>query len=416
MGNMNTQKALGNMGNRLNFNEEIKKCKTQDDLFGENGLMKKFVKEALESMLQAEMEEHLGRKKHERIDDNEPNYRNGIRQKPIISSAGEMEIEVPRDRKGQFKPIVVENYQSTCGEFDKKIISMYAKGMTVRDIQAQIKDIYGVDISPTFISSVTDKVMGSVSDWQNRMLDKIYPIVYMDAIHFKIRDDGRIMSRAAYVCLGINKEGYKDILGIWIGESEGAKFWLSVCNELKSRGIQDILLACVDGLIGLPDAIKTVFPEVDIQTCIVHQIRNSIKYVASKDQKDFINDLKTVYKATSENVAFQNLGLLEGKWGKRYEIVIKSWYNNWDHLSTFFNYPPEIRRIIYTTNTLEGFIRQLRKVTKTKSVFPNSDALRKSLYLATMDIMKKWTMPVADWGRTIAQFSVMFPGRIDLGL
>jgi putative transposase len=416
MGNMKAERIAENTGNVINFHEEIKKCKTQDDLFGENGLIKRLVKEAMENMLQAEMEDHLGRKKNERTEDDNPNYRNGLRQKPLISSAGEVEIDIPRDRKGQFKPVVIENYQSTCGEFDKKIISMYAKGMTVRDIQAQIKDIYGVDVSPNFISSVTDKVMGSISDWQNRMLDKLYPIIYMDAVHFKVRDDGRIMSRAAYVCLGINKEGYKEILGIWIGENEGAKFWLSVCNELRTRGVQDVLLACVDGLKGLPEAIKTVFPEVDIQTCIVHQIRNSIKYIASKDQKTFISDLKTVYKATSENVAFQNLGLLDGKWGKKYEVVIQSWYNNWDHLSTFFKYPPEIRRIIYTTNTLEGFNRQLRKVTKTKSVFPTDDALRKSLYLATMDILKKWTMPVADWGRTIAQFSVMFPGRLDLGL
>lgn len=413
---MKTERITENSGNVINFQDEIKKCKTQDDLFGENGLIKRLVKEAMENMLQAEMEEHLGRKKSERAEADDPNYRNGTRQKPLISSAGEMDIDVPRDRDGQFKPIVIENYQRTCGEFDKKIISMYAKGMTVRDIQAQIKDIYGVDVSPSFISTVTDKVMGSIGDWQNRMLDKIYPIIYMDAIHFKVRTDGRIMSRAAYVCLGINKEGYKDILGIWIGENEGAKFWLSVCNELRTRGVQDVLLACVDGLPGLPDAIKTAFPEVNIQTCVVHQIRNSIKYIASKDQKDFMKDLKTVYKATSEIAALQNLDNLEGKWGKKYEVVIKSWYTNWDHLTTFFKYPPEIRRIIYTTNTLEGFNRQLRKVTKSKSVFPTDDALRKSLYLATMDIIKKWSMPVADWGRTVAQFSVLFPGRLDLGL
>jgi len=416
---MKTEKVteyVGNTGNVINFHDEIKKCKSQDDLFGENGLIKRLVKEAMENMLQAEMQEHLGRKKSERAEEDNPNYRNGIRQRPLLSSAGEIDIEVPRDRNGQFKPIVIENYQRTCGEFDRKIISMYAKGMTVRDIQAQLKDIYGVDVSPSFISTVTDKVMGSIGDWQNRMLDKIYPIIYMDAIHYKVRTDGRIVNRAAYVCLGINKEGYKDILGIWIGENEGAKFWLSVCNELRTRGVQDVLLACVDGLTGLPDAIKTAFPDVNIQTCIVHQIRNSIKYIASKDQKDFMKDLKTVYKATSEIAALQNLDILEGKWGKKYDVVIKSWYTNWDHLTTFFKYPPEIRRIIYTTNTLEGFNRQLRKVTKSKSVFPTDDALRKSLYLATMDIIKKWIMPVADWGRTVAQFSVMFPGRLDLGL
>jgi len=414
---MNNVKVMGNAGNNMiNYAEEVKKLKTQEDIFGENGLIKKLIKDMMESMMQAEIEEHLGRKKYEHSNECETDYRNGFRKKPIKSSAGEFVIDIPRDRDGNFKPQVIQNYQSTCGEFDKKIISMYAKGMTVRDIQAQIKDVYGMDISPTFISSVTDKVMGTVSDWQNRMLDKMYPIIYMDAIHYKVRDDGRIMSKAAYICLGISEGGYKDILGIWIGESEGAKFWLSVCNELKARGIEDVLLACVDGLKGLPDAIRAVFPEADIQNCIVHQIRNSFKYVASKDKKDFVKDLKTVYRAASEEIGFQNLGILEKKWGKKYEVVISSWYNNWDKLSTFFKYPTDIRKIIYTTNTLEGFNRQLRKVTKTKSIFPHDEALRKSLYLATMDIMKKWTMPLANWGSTIAQFSIMFKGRIDLGL
>ena len=413
---MTTAKVAGNTGNIINYAEEIKKLKTQEDIFGENGLMKRLIKDMLENMLQGEMDEFLGRKKNERCEYEEPDYRNGFRQRPVLSSAGEMEIDVPRDRKGQFKPKAIENYQSTCGEFDKKIISMYAKGMTVRDIQSQIKDIYGIEISPTFISSVTDKVMQTASDWQNRMLDKIYPIIYMDALYYKVRTDGRIINRAAYVCLGVDMEGQKDILGLWIGESEGAKFWLSVCNELKARGVQDVILACVDGLAGLPDAIKTVFPDVDVQTCVVHQIRNSLKYIASKDKKEFTKDLKTVYKAASEDIAFQNLNLLESKWGKRYDVVISSWYNNWESLSTFFKYPQEIRRIIYTTNTLEAFNRQLRKVTKSKSVFPTDDSLKKSLYLATMDIIKKWTMPVPDWGRTIAQFSIMFKGRLDLGL
>lgn len=416
MGNMSKAKIVGNTGNVINYAEEVKKLKTQDDIFGENGLMKKLLKDMLGNMLQGEMDDFLGRKKNERAADEEPDYRNGYRQRPVLSSAGEIEIDVPRDRKGQFRPQAIENYQSTCGEFDKKIISMYAKGMTVRDIQSQIKDIYGIEISPTFISSVTDKVMQTACDWQNRMLDKIYPIIYMDALYYKVRTDGRIVNRASYVCLGVNMEGHKDILGLWIGESEGAKFWLSVCNELKVRGVQDVMLACVDGLNGLPEAIRTVFPEVDVQTCVVHQIRNSLKYIASKDKKDFTNDLKTVYKAASEDIAFQNLSLLESKWGKKYEIVISSWYNNWESLSTFFKYPQEIRKTIYTTNTLEAFNRQLRKVTKSKSVFPTDDSLKKSLYLATMDIIKKWTMPLPDWGRTIAQFSLMFKGRLDLGL
>lgn len=413
---MSTVNASTNTGNIINYEEEIKKCKTQDDLFGENGLLKKLIKDAIEKMMEAENEEYMGRKKYERTDTDEPEYRNGYRKKTVKSSVGEFDVNIPRDRQSGFKPIIIENYQSTCGEFDKKIIGMYAKGMTVRDIQAQIREVYGVEVSPDFISMVTDKVMTNVADWQNRLLDKVYPIVYMDAMHFKVRDDGRVVNRAAYICLGINKEGMKDILGIWIGESEGAKFWLGVCNELKVRGVQDILLACVDGLKGFPEAIKSVFPDAEIQTCIIHQIRNSIKYVASKDKKEFMKDLKPVYKAASEEIGFQNLELLESKWGKKYSIIIKSWHDNWENLSTFFKYPPEIRKIIYTTNTLEGFNRQLRKVTKTKSVFPNDEALKKSLYLGTMDILKKWTMPVANWGQVVAQFAILFEGRLELGL
>jgi putative transposase len=279
MGNMSATNTGKSTGNIINYEEEVKKCRTQEDLLGENGLIKRILKDALEKILEAEMQEYMGRKKHERTDEKDPNYRNGYRQKAVRSSAGEFEIDIPRDRQSGFEPKVIENYQSNCGEFDKKIISMYAKGMTVRDIQAQVKEMYGVDISPDFISHVTDKVMEAVNDWQNRVLDAVYPIIYMDAIHYKIRTDGKVMNRAAYICLGINKEGYKDILGIWIGENEGAKFWLSVCNELKARGVQDILLACVDGLKGLPDAIKSVFPNADIQTCVIHQIRNTIKYI-----------------------------------------------------------------------------------------------------------------------------------------
>lgn len=367
-------------------------------------------------MMEAEIEEYMGRKKYERTNTDEPEYRNGYRKKTVKSSVGEFDVNIPSDRQSGFRPMVIENYQSTCGEFDKKIIGMYAKGLTVRDIQAQIREVYGVEVSPDFISMVTDKVITNVADWQNRLLDKVYPIVYMDAMHFKVRDDGRVVNRAAYICLGINNEGMKDILGIWIGESEGAKFWLGVCNELKARGVQDILLASVDGLKGFPEAIKSVFPDAEIQTCIIHQICNSIKYVASKDKKEFMKDLKPVYKAASEEIGFQNLELLESKWGKKYSIIIKSWHDNWENLSTFFKYPPEIRKIIYTTNTLEGFNRQLRKVTKTKSVFPNDEALKKSLYLGTMDILKKWTMPVANWGQVVAQFAILFEGRLELGL
>lgn len=400
----------------LNYHDEIKKCKTMDDVLGKNGLMQKLMKDVIQNLLEAEMAEHLGRDKYERKAETPDNYRNGYNEKTIKNSMGEMEIEVPRDRNAEFDPVVVKKYQTTSSELDKKVIAMYAKGMTTRDIKAQLEEIYGIDVSPSMISAMTDKVMGVASDWQNRVLDKVYPIMYLDAIHYKVRTEGKIVNRAAYISLGIDKEGHKDILGIWIGENEGAKFWLSVCNDLKNRGVEDILLVCIDGLKGFPDAIKTVFQKTIIQTCIIHQIRNSYKYVGSKHQKEFMNDLKAVYRAPSEEVAMQELGNLEKKWNSKYPIVISSWYNNWENLSTYFKYPPEIRRIIYTTNTLEGFNRQLRKVTKTKSVFPTDDSLRKSLYLATVDIMKKWTSPIPNWAQTIAQFSIFFDGRIELDL
>jgi transposase-like protein len=408
---------MGNMNEpALNYQDELRKCKTMEDVLGKNGLMQKLLKDVIQNLLEAEMAEHLGRDKYERNDEPTENYRNGYNEKTIKNSLGEMDIDVPRDRKGEFDPIVVKKYQTTCSELDKKVIAMYAKGVTTRDIKAQLEELYGIDVSPSMISAITDKVMGAANDWQSRMLDRVYPIVYLDAIHYKVRTEGKIVNRAAYICLGINKEGMKDILSIWVGENEGAKFWLGVCNDLKNRGVEDILLACIDGLKGFPDAIKAVFPKTIIQTCIIHQIRNSLKYVGSKHQKEFMADLKPVYKAPTEEVALQELSGLEQKWGSKYPVVISSWYNNWENLCTYFKYPPEIRRMIYTTNTLEGFNRQLRKVTKTKSVFPTDDALKKSLYLATVDIMKKWSMPVANWAQTIAQFSIVFQGRLELDL
>lgn len=400
----------------INYKEEIKKCKTMEDVTGKNGLMQRLLKDVIQNMLEAEMTHHLGRDKYEREEEPAENHRNGHSPKTIKNSLGEMDLDVPRDRRSEFEPVVVQKYETVCNDLDKKVISMYAKGMSTRDIKAQLDEIYGINVSPAMVSTITDKVMGAAADWQNRVLDSVYPIVYLDAIHYKVKDDGRVVSRAAYICLGINKDGYKDILGIWIGENEGAKFWLGVCNDLKNRGVNDILIACIDGLKGFPDAIKTVFPDVEIQTCIIHQIRNSIKYVAYKDQKEFMQDLKLVYRASSEDGATAQLQSLDAKWGKKYSVVINSWYSNWETLSSFFKYPPEIRRIIYTTNTLEGFNRQLRKVTKTKSVFPTDEALKKSLYLATLDILKKWTMVTPNWAGTISQFAILFNGRLELDL
>ena len=284
--------------------------------------------------------------------------------------------------------------------------------MSTRDIQAELKELYVVDLSPSMISTITDKVLVSAAEWQNRMLDEVYPIVYMDAIHFKVRDEHRIVTKAAYICLGVDLEGFKDILGIWIGEAEGAKFWLSVYNDLSNRCVKDICIACMDGLKGLPEVIKTVFPNVSIQSCIIHQIRNSMRYVPYKDRKVFVADLKKIYTAPTEEIALAQLDSLKDKWNDKYSNVIDSWYINWDKLSTFFAFNEKIRKMIYTTNTLEGFNRQLRKFTKTRTVFPTDDSLRKSLYLATEIVQEKWTSPIANWGTILAQFEIMFGDRI----
>ena len=377
----------------LDYQAEVRKCKTMEDVVGKNGLMQKLFKDIIQQLLEAEMEEHLGRERHERSNEANPNYRNGYSSKTIESSFGEVGLDIPRDRKAQFEPKVVKKYETVCNELDKKIIGLYACGMSVRDIQSEMEELYGIDVSPSMISKITDKVVEAAAEWQSRELDEIYPIVYMDAMHFKVRDDNKIVSKAAYICMALDMNGKKDILGIWIGESEGAKFWLSVCNDLKNRGVDDILIACMDGLKGLPEAIKTVYPDVSIQTCIVHQIRNSLKYIASKDQREFMKDLKSVYRAFNEETALKNLDILKEKWYSKYSVVIDSWYNNWSNLNTYFEYPHEIRRIIYTTNALEGFNRQLRKYTKVRTVFPTDESLRKSLYLSTMKIMEKWTSP-----------------------
>ena len=399
--------------NDINFdyNSEIKKCKTIDDVLGKNGLVQRLVKDVLENILEAEMDEHLGRDKYQRQSDIEPgerNYRNGYSQKNLRSSFGDVDLDIPRDRKAEFEPQIIKKYETVCNELDKKIISLYAKGMTTRDIQAEIEDLYGITISPSMVSKITDKVIATATEWQNRMLDKIYPIVYLDAMYFKVRSNGKIVNKAVYICLGYTMEGYKDILGLWVDEAEGAKFWLGICNDLKNRGVKEILIACMDGLKGLPQAIQTVFPSANIQTCIVHQIRNSIKYIASKDKKSFMKDLKEVYKAPTEELALAQLDKLKETWGNSYGMVIDSWYNNWNNLSTFFDFSPRIRKMIYTTNALEGFNRQVRKYTKSRTIFPTDESLNKCVYLATMEIMEKWTQPVPNWGATLAELTLFF--------
>ena len=399
----------------FDYNEEVKKCKTIDDVIGKDGLVQRLIKDVLENILEVEMGEHLGRDKYDRqndIDQDDRNYRNGYSKKTLRSSFGDVDLDVPRDRKAEFEPQIIKKYETVCNELDKKIISLYAKGMSTRDIQAEVEDLYGITLSPSMISKITDKVIATATEWQNRMLDEIYPIVYLDAMYFKVRSNGKIVNKAVYICLGYTLEGYKDILGIWVDEAEGAKFWLSICNDLKNRGVKKILIACMDGLKGLPQAIKTVFPTVDIQTCIVHQIRNSIKYIASKDKKAFMKDLKEVYKATTEELALAQLDNLKEKWGSNYGMVIDSWYNNWNNLDTFFKFSPQIRKLIYTTNVLEGFNRQVRKFTKVRTIFPTDESLNKYVYLATMEIMEKWTQPIHNWGTTLAELSLYFEEQL----
>lgn len=399
----------------FDYNEEVKKCKTIYDVIGKNSLVQRLIKDVLENILEVEMGEHLGRDKYDRqtdIDQDDRNYRNGYSKKTLRSSFGDVDLDVPRDRKAEFEPQIIKKYETVCNELDKKIISLYAKGMSTRDIQAEVEDLYGITLSPSMISKITDKVIATATEWQNRMLDEIYPIVYLDAMYFKVRSNGKIVNKAVYICLGYTLEGYKDILGIWVDEAEGAKFWLSICNDLKNRGVKKILIACMDGLKGLPQVIKTVFPTVDIQTCIVHQIRNSIKYIASKDKKAFMKDLKEVYKAPTEDLALAQLDNLKEKWGSNYGMVIDSWYNNWNNLDTFFKFSPQIRKLIYTTNVLEGFNRQVRKFTKVRTIFPTDESLNKCVYLATMEIMGKWTQPIYNWGTTLAELSLYFKEQL----
>lgn len=399
-----------------NLQAEIKNCTTMEDITGKNGILKRLLKNMVEKILEAEISESLGYDKYAAEGKHSGNSRNGKTAKTVKSDFGEFPLETPRDRKGEFEPALVKKRQTDISSFDEKIISMYAKGMTVRDIQDHLNEMYGVDISPAMVSTITDKVMTLATEWQSRPLQALYPIVFFDAIHYKVRSEGKVLSKAAYTCLGVDIRGRKEILGLWVGENEGAHFWLAICNELKNRGVEDILIACVDGLKGFPGAINTVFPKTEIQLCIVHMIRNSLKYIASKYQKEFMADLKPVYQAPTEEKAKLELKNLGQKWGNRYPLVIKSWEKNWANLSTYFKYPECIRRIIYTTNAVESLHRQFRKVTKNRSLFPNDEALLKILFLATRDITKKWTMPVRDWGFTISQFAVIFEGRVMLDI
>ena len=391
-------------------NELANDCKTVTDV---RNAINSLFKEALESILEAEITEHLGYEKHSNKGDNSGNSRNGSTKKTVQSRAGKTEVSVPRDRNGEFEPKIIPKYQRNVNEIEEQVLAMYAKGLSTRDIEDHLNDIYGIDISAGLVSKITDRIMPLVAEWQSRPLEKIYPIVFLDAIHFRVRKDNRVLNKAAYTVLGITVSGNKDILGIWIGEAESASFWLGVCNDLKNRGVEDILIACKDNLSGFSEAINAAFPRTSIQLCVIHQIRNSMKYVPWKDRKPLMVDLKKVYQALTLEEAEFAFEEFKEIWGSKYPIVIKSWESNWLELTTFFDYPREIRRLIYTTNPVEGYHRQVRKVTKTKTTYPNDDALRKIIYLATMDISRKWTMPIRDWGTCISQFVLLFEERLE---
>ena len=364
----------------------------------------------IKEMMEAEMDDHLGYQKSERSDSDD--YRNGYKSKRVNSSYGSMDIDVPQDRKSTFEPQIVKKRQKDISGIDQKIISMYAKGMTTRQISETIEDIYGFETSEGFISDVTDKILPQIEDWQNRPLDEVYPILYIDAIHYSLRDNGVIRKLAAYVILGINTEGKKEVLSITVGDNESSKYWLSVLNELKNRGVKDILIICADGLSGIKEAIAAAFPKTEYQRCIVHQVRNTLKYVPDKDRKAFASDLKTIYHASDEEKARMALDRVTEKWTAKYQNSMKRWYDNWDAITPIFKFSPDVRKVIYTTNAIESLNSTYRKLNRQRSVFPSDTALLKALYLATFEATKKWTMSIRNWGQVYGELSIMYEGRL----
>ena len=384
-----------------------------NDMSDINALFKEFVGDILENGLEAELDDELGYSKYDYRNKDTDNSRNGHSTKTMKTSFGEVDIAVPRDRKGEFEPQLVKKQQtSLSGDIEEKILSMYAKGMTTRDIDAHIREIYGLEVSDSTVSRITDKILPVVKEWQQRPLEEIYAVVFLDAIHYHVRSEGQIVKKAVYIAIGINMSGIKEVLGMWVGENESAKYWLSILNGLRNRGVEDILIACVDGLTGFDNAIEAVYPKTEIQQCIIHQIRNTTRFVPYKDIKELMADLKRVYAAVDEETALYELESFGEKWNGKYPKIAQSWEANWPKLSTYFKYPQEVRTLIYTTNAIEGFNRQLRKVTKSKSVFPTDDSLLKMLYLAMMDITKKWTGKRRDWGIIHSQLEVFFADRL----
>jgi len=396
------------------LNEIMKDYSSPEDLLGEKGLLHQLTKALIEKALGAELTEHLGYEKYEEKGRNSGNSRNGSSKKKLIGKQGEIEVEIPRDRNAEFQPQLIKKNQKRFDGFDDKVISMYSRGMTTREIQAHLEEIYGVEVSAALISEVTNAVIEEVRAWQTRPLDAVYPIVYLDAIQVKIRTEGKVSNKAIYLAIGVNLKGYKEVLGMWASENEGARFWLSVVTELKNRGVKDIFLACIDGLKGFPEAIESVFPKTQIQLCVIHVIRNSLAYVSYKDLKKIVLDMKLIYQAVTETDAEIALELFADKWQSRYPMAVQVWKSNWRHIRTFFAFPLEIRKAIYTTNAIESVNFSLRKISKNRALFPNDESVFKLFYLAIKNISKKWTMPIQNWIDTINQFSIFFEDRVPL--
>ena len=395
---------------QFDFNDAVQQLLSGKNINGKDGILAPLVKQLVEAALEAELDFHIT----EDVFSGNKNRKNGKTSKTIKSTSDTFELATPRDRAGSFEPQIVKKNQTTISnEIEERILSMYGLGLSYKDIIKHIEEIYQIELSTATISAITDKIIDKVKAWQSRPLESIYPFVWLDAIHYKIKDGGKYVTKAVYTVLGMGIDGKKDILGLYLSQSEGANFWLSVLTDLNNRGLEDILIASVDGLKGFPEAIKTIFPQTEVQLCVVHQIRNSLKYVASKDQKEFMRDLKLVYQATTKELAEDELLKLDEKWGKKYPIVLQSWQNKWENLSYYFKYPKEIRKIMYTTNIIESVHRQFRKLTKTKGAFPNENSLLKLLYMGIQNAKMKWTQPVHNWSLTISQLAIFFEGRLD---
>jgi putative transposase len=386
------------------------------DLKDVHEFVKALTAETIQEVLEGELENELGYSKYDYKNKLTDNSRNGYSKKTVQSSQGEIELKIPRDRNGEFEPELVKKHQMDISSIEDKILFMYSQGTSTRDIEKAMHEMYGIEVDDTKVSKITDKILPLIREWQERPLQSVYAMLILDAIHYKVREDGIVVKKAAYIAIGTDFEGKKDVLGIWLGASESSKYWLTVLNGLKNRGVEDILIASIDGLSGFVKALNVAYPETEVQRCIIHQIRTSTRYVSYKDLKAFTADLKPIYKASDESAGISALDEFDAKWGKKYPLAVKSWRDNWAELATFFKYPPEIRKLIYTTNAIENFNRQLRKVTKTKSAFVSDDALMKLLYLTTMNITEKWTMPIKDWGQILAQLYMFFGDRVKIRL